>query len=84
MDANTRVADDDDDLPVPRVLVPDGLNDVADEHDNDKGDHGRESHFRLADPAVAFREVHGDPIGERSGTNEANHGPDKDCPVIKA
>ena len=84
LDAETRVPYDDDDLPVPRMLVPNGLNDVADEHNNDKGDHGRESHFRLADPAVAFCEVHRDPIRERAGGDEADDGPDEDGPVVKS
>ena len=74
LDPGTGVADDDDGGPWPVVLVAEGDDEVAQDADHDVRDHGRETHFGLADAVVADRGAHGDPVRKRASGHEADGG----------
>jgi len=84
LDAGARVADDDDDGPVPVVLVADRHDDVAEVHDQDVWDHSEETHFRLADTLVLERLALGDPVTEGTGGDETDEGADENGKVHEA
>lgn len=84
LDTGARVADDDDDAPVPRVLVADSVDDVAENHDEHVGDHGHEAHLWLTDAVVALGELHRDPIREGAGRGEPDKGADEEGEVEEA
>lgn len=83
LDTCTGVADQDDGLPGPLVLVADRDNDVAEVHDDHVGDHSWKTHLGLTDAAVLSCCAGGDPIAEWSCCCEADHGSDKNCKVCE-
>lgn len=84
LDTSAGVADDDDDAPIPAILIADGVDDVAENHDEHVGDHRHETHLGLSDAVVADRELHRDPIGEWTRSGEADEGADEESKVEKA
>ena len=63
LDSGAGEADDDDGFPGPFVLVAEGHDEIAEEHDEDVGEEGGETHLRFTDAAVAFGGAHRDPVG---------------------
>lgn len=81
LDTSAGVAEPDDEAVVPGVLVTESDDEVAEDHDGDVGDHGEETHFGLADAAVATGEPGGDEIAEGAGGEEADHHAEEDGEV---
>ena len=62
LDARAGVADDDDDTPVPFVLIAKCHDEVSKQHDQDVGDQSRQSHFRFTDASILSGRSSGNPI----------------------
>ena len=66
------------------VLIAERDDEVADDHDQDVGDHGRQSHLRFADTSVLHSGAHADPIAQRPGSYKADDGTNEDGKVHEA
>jgi len=84
LDTGAGVTDDDNHLPVPCMLIAKGDDEVADYHDNDIWYHGKQSHFRFADPSVASSQPCRYKIAQRTSSNQTNECTNQDGEVEKA
>lgn len=81
LDTYKHIAHDDNHLPRPGPLVPEGGHDHADEVDGGIGSQGGETHLGLEDAAVAARPAEGHPVGEGTGREERDGGTDHEGEV---
>jgi len=81
LDPCASVADDYNCLPSPFILVAVCDDEVADEHDDDVGNHGGQSHFGLTDTTVPEGGSHTDPIAQRTTGEQSNDGANKNGKV---
>jgi len=78
LDTRAGVADDDDRLPIPVLLIPYGNNYIANNHDDHIGNHGQQSHLGLSNTIVPLRQSCGDVIAERTSCEQANQRTNQD------
>lgn len=74
LDTCAGVANDDNGFPGPVIVVTDRDDDVAEVHDDDVWDHGWETHLGLTNAVVLAGRACGEPIGQRTGGEQADEG----------
>ncbi len=82
--ARTRVSNEHDNLPRPVSLISNRNNNIAQEHDNNIGNHSRQSHFGFTNSIILSRRPSTDPIRQRTRSKQPKQGPKERGEVSEA